>query len=143
MSVLTILSVKGRDVATLPANATLEEVTRLLASRKIGAVVICNDNQEIKGIISERDIIGAIAGDGAAALSKPVSEVMTSKVQCCREDDKIEKLMAMMTGGHFRHMPVERDGALIGIVSIGDVVKQRISEAELMAKAMRDYIATG
>jgi len=143
MSVQIILNAKGRDVATLPVEATLEEVSQLLSSRKIGAVVICDSNQGIEGIVSERDIIIAIARDGAAALSVPVTDVMTSKVQCCREEDKIEKLMAMMTGGHFRHMPVERDGVLVGIVSIGDVVKQRIADAELMAQAMRDYIATG
>ncbi len=143
MNVARILKDKGRHVATISPNATLMEIVRLLAEKKIGAVVVCDDKRHVRGIISERDIMRILAGSGASIFDEPVENHMTKDVRTCTERDTVEWLMETMTAHRFRHLPVVESGCLIGIVSIGDVVKQRIAAAEMEAASMREYIATG
>jgi CBS domain-containing protein len=143
MTVAAILKEKGREVVTADPGTSLTDICALLAEKRIGAVVVTDKSGSVKGIVSERDIVRAVARDGAAALAKPVGGVMTREVVSCAEGDSNALLMAKMTESKFRHMPVVNAGKLVGIVSIGDVVKRRIAEAEFEAKAMREYIATG
>ena len=142
MTVKAILDAKGRDVVTIAADSTLGEAAALLAERRIGAVVVMDGDGRIGGILSERDIVRAIAQDGAAALQNPISAAMTARVRTCRESHTVNEVMQIMTQGRFRHLPVEKDGRLGGIVSIGDVVKRRIQEVEREAEEIRTYIAT-
>ena len=143
MHVAAILKDKGRAVETVRPDAKLMDVARKLAAKRIGAVVITDRHGEVAGIVSERDIIRALATDGAESLEWPVAEIMTRDVLTCNDGDTIDHLMSQMTARRFRHLPVINDGALSGIVSIGDVVKHHIAEVEMEASAMRDYIATG
>jgi len=140
MLVKNILAGKRGDVVTIEPTADLTAAIKLLAERRIGAVVILGANQRIVGILSERDIVRALAEHGPTALNERVSQVMTRDVKTCSEDDTIEDLMGRMTTGKFRHMPAVKQEKLIGIVSIGDVVKNRVEEIEHEAKALRDYI---
>lgn len=137
-----ILKSKGRSVMTAAPEDTVQEITLRLASRKIGAIVILEGSQ-VAGIISERDIIRLIAEHGAKALSMPARDGMTRDVVSCTRDCTIDEIMEKMTKGRFRHLPVIEDGALAGIISIGDVVKHHTAEVELEVTAMRDYLATG
>ncbi|MET0567714.1 MAG: CBS domain-containing protein [Hyphomicrobiaceae bacterium] len=143
MHVAAILKDKGRAVETVRPDTKLMDVARKLAAKRIGAVVITDRHGEVAGIVSERDIIRALATDGAESLEWPVAEIMTRDVLTCNDGDTIDHLMSQMTARRFRHLPVINDGALSGIVSIGDVVKHHIAEVEMEASAMRDYIATG
>jgi len=140
MNVAVILKEKGHDVATTSAKASLQEAASQLAARRIGALVVMEDGR-ISGILSERDLVNAIGREGAAALNRPVGEVMSTRVVTCALNDSIEELMDQMTDGRFRHLPVIEDGKMIGIVSIGDVVKHRIAETVMEAEAMKLYIA--
>lgn len=130
MTVKMILERKGYDVFSAAPETTLGDAVAALAKHKIGAIVIVDDKKAIKGILSERDVVRAIAADGADVLWRPVSEIMTIKVSVCTEKHTVNQVMEMMTRGRFRHLPVEKDGRLHGIVSIGDVVKLRIEEVE-------------
>ena len=141
MQVKHILYAKGREVVTITEDATLSEAARLMARRRIGAVVVRGQDGAFAGIISERDIVNAIAEDSVAALGKSVASRMTRQVTMCAECDPIEDLMETMTRGRFRHVPVVEDDRLVGIVSIGDVVKSRIEETVREAETLRDYIA--
>ena len=141
MHVAQILKLKGRDVETVRANVPLMEVAQRLSSRRIGAIVVVDGVGDIVGIVSERDIVRVIGRDGPGALEQQVAAVMTRGVVTCREADTVDQLMAEMTQRRFRHMPVVEGGRLVGIVSIGDVVKHRVAEVENEAAAMRDYIA--
>lgn len=141
MSVAKILAVKGRDVATTDADRSLAEAARMLAEKRIGALVVTGGAGEVLGILSERDIIRAVGQNSAAALESPVSQYMTRSVVTCDPSMSLDHLMGSMTTGRFRHLPVVENGRLAGIVSIGDVVKFRVAEIEADAKAMRDYIA--
>jgi CBS domain-containing protein len=141
MTVAHILRLKGRDIVTLPPHRTIAEAARLLDEKRIGAVVITGPDGAIAGILSERDIVRAMARDGAEALSHLVSRHMTSKVETAHEGDGLHEIMGLMTAGKFRHVPVVEDGRLTGIISIGDVVKHRLAEMEAEARAMRDYIS--
>lgn len=143
MNVATILNLKGRNVATAKAESSLMDIVRFLADHKVGAIVIVDDDGALCGIISERDIVKALSAKGDSALSQQACDFMTRNVVTCGEDDGVAELMERMTAGRFRHLPVVADGNLVGIISIGDVVKQRITEAEQEAEAMRAYIATG
>jgi CBS domain-containing protein len=140
MHVAAILKEKGRAVETVTASATLADVIGRLAARRIGAVVVQGAHEPVAGIVSERDIVMAVAQHGARALEMAVRDVMTRDVTTCVETDTIDELMSRMTQGRFRHLPVVEAGKLVGIVSIGDVVKHRVAEVELEASAMRDYI---
>ena len=142
MTVKAILSRKGTDVLTIEPNATLATAVKLLADRKIGAVVITGADRQVIGILSERDIVRAFASDGPAALEQQVGQVMTRRVMTCDEAETVASLMERMTQGKFRHLPVVERGRLAGIVSIGDVVKYRLEEMEKESSAMREYILT-
>jgi CBS domain-containing protein len=142
MNVTTILSTKGRDVTTVSPTATVGEAVKILAERKIGALVITGAGDRIVGIVSERDIVRAFARHGVGALQLPLNDVMTRKVVSCGPKDTIANLMELMTTGKFRHLPVVDEAGLAGIVSIGDVVKSRLAELEYEQTALRDYIQT-
>jgi signal-transduction protein with cAMP-binding, CBS, and nucleotidyltransferase domain len=142
MSVSNILSAKGRDVVTAKSDDTVRSVAQLLATRRIGAIVILNSAGKIDGIVSERDVVRVIAADGASALDLKVSKVMTSKVKTCSETDSEVELMAMMTANRIRHLPVVAHGKLTGMISIGDVVKHRIEAIEHEAQDLKAYIAS-
>ena len=141
MNVETILRTKGRAVATIRPDATIEAAVDTLISRNIGALVVSEDGERVDGIISERDIVHALADRGADLLSRNVAEVMTRRVITCDPSDTVEKLMAEMTNRRIRHFPVVQDGRLCGIVSIGDVVKNRLDEVEYEAQSLRSFIA--
>ncbi len=143
MSVANILGEKGRNVVTMQGSVSLLDVARSLSTNKIGAVIVSDDGVSVDGIVSERDIVNAVAKNGAEVLLRPVAKFMTRNVITCQDGDAIENLMEKMTKGRFRHLPVVNDGKLDGVISIGDVVKMRIAEAQSVADAMRDYIATG
>ncbi|WP_062017550.1 CBS domain-containing protein [Aureimonas sp. AU4] len=144
MSIRTILENKGREVATVDPSATLEAAAQLLAARKIGALVTLGEAGNVIGILSERDVVKAIARDGAAALGQTVSSVMTTAVTLADEETTVDEAMEIMTRGRFRHLPVCENGELlVGIVSIGDIVKRRIEEVEEEAEQMRTYIHAG
>ena len=142
MIVKNILADKRGDVVTIERTADLAAAVKLLAAKSIGVVVILGADYRIAGILSERDIVRVIAEHGPTVLSEPVGQVMTRDVKTCSEDDTIGDLMSRMTTGKFRHMPVVQQEKLIGIVSIGDVVKSRVEEIDHEAKALRDYIQT-
>lgn len=141
MSVASILDRKGRSVVTVARETSLAELCDVLATRKIGAVVVVEDGDRIVGILSERDIVRAIARDGAKALGAPAGTYMTADVITAQERETTHQVMLKMTAGRFRHLPVARDGRLVGLISIGDVVKRRIEEAEREAEEMRAYIS--
>ena len=141
MSVGRILAEKGHEVQTIQPHRTLAEAAHVLAERRIGAAVVTGADGTVLGILSERDIVRALAENGPAALDEPVSRRMTARVMTCNEAMGIEVVMEMMTSGKFRHLPVVHDGRLSGIISIGDVVKRHIEKIEAETKAMRDYIA--
>jgi CBS domain-containing protein len=140
MNVATILRQKGRAVTTANPATTLLEVANKLAAKRIGAIVIVGARGTVAGIISERDIMRCLSAHGPDCLSRPVSESMSREVISCQEDDTLDELMAMMTERRFRHLPVITDGALVGIVSIGDVVKHHVAEVTMETTAMREYI---
>jgi CBS domain-containing protein len=142
MTIKSILTHKGSNVVTIEPTANLAAAARLLAERRIGAVVVSGLDRRVIGILSERDIVRALAEHGGAALEQTVSQVMTRKVATCTEAETIVSIMERMTDGKFRHVPVVEDGRLVGIISIGDVVKHRIGEIEHESDALRDYIRT-
>jgi len=142
MIVDRILSIKGRKVVTIEPDRTIGEAARTLSERRIGALLVTDARWPVLGILSERDIVKAVSAHGAAALDKPISGFMTEKVVTCTTQTSITDVMEVMTQGKFRHVPVVEEGSLLGIVSIGDVVKHRLEEIEAEAQAIRDYIAT-
>ena len=142
MTVSIILANKGREVVSIEPNASLAEAVRLLGEKRIGAALILGADRRIAGIISERDIVRVLAERGAAVLDEPVSRTMTRKVESCNENETVAQIMERMTQGKFRHMPVVDQGQVVGLVSIGDIVKHRLHEMERESTAMRDYIMT-
>lgn len=140
MTVEAIVSRKGRDVVTIEPSATLEAAIAKLAERRIGAVVVLGTDRRVIGILSERDIVRAFAELGADALTKRLAQVMTREVATCGEAETAVSIMERMTTGKFRHIPVVEKDRLVGIVSIGDIVKHRLWEMEQESAAMRDYI---
>lgn len=142
MTVKTILDSKGHDVMTLGPNEKLSTAAKMLAEHRIGAVVITNGDRKIVGILSERDIVRVVGLRGGIALDETVRDVMTPKVSICNENHTVNEVMEIMTRGRFRHLPVEKDGQLDGIISIGDVVKRRIEDVEREAEEIKQYIAT-
>jgi CBS domain-containing protein len=141
MNVETILRTKGRAVATIEPDATVGTALDELISRNIGALVVSGNGESVDGIISERDIVHALAARGIDLLSLAVAEVMTRPVVTCDPTDSVEQLMAEMTNRRIRHFPVVQGGRLCGIVSIGDVVKNRLDEVEYEARSLRSFIA--
>jgi CBS domain-containing protein len=142
MTVKAILSRKGSDVLTIEPTASLAAAVKLLAERRIGAVVITGADRQVIGILSERDIVREFAAHGPAALDQQVGQAMTRKVITCAEAETVASLMERMTQGKFRHLPVVERGRLAGIVSIGDVVKYRLEEMEKESTALKEYILT-
>lgn len=143
MTVQHILAEKGTGVVSIGPDLSLADASRLLSEKKIGAVVVSGDGNTVDGILSERDIIRALAREGAAALDMKISRYMTADVVTCNKTADMDHLMQVMTHGKFRHIPVVEDDQLVGIVSIGDVVKRRLAEIENEHKALKDYIAAG
>ena len=142
MSVAHILSVKGRTIVSAKPGDTVEKIVQLLAEKRIGAVLITDQKGEIAGIVSERDVVRHMANHGATILAKPVETIMTRKVLTCSVDDSEQELMALMTTHRVRHLPVVKENKLVGMISIGDVVKYRIEAIEREAEDMKTYIAT-
>ena len=141
MHVIDILDDKGRTVVHVAPTATLGEVVGRLAEKRIGAVVVTDGGGRVAGILSERDVVRALAADAVSALGQPVRRYMTEEVETCRPGDTIDSLMRRMTDGKFRHMPVvDAADRLAGIVSIGDVVKRKIAHVEFEAESLRAYI---
>ena len=139
MNVLTILRNKGSDVITTAPSATVMDAARVLADKRIGAVLVL-DKGNVVGVVSERDIVRTVATKGVAALYLEVHELMTSDVFTCSRSATIDEVMAMMTERRIRHIPIVEDSQLYGLISIGDVVKCRIEETEREAEALRGYI---
>ena len=141
MTVRSILDTKGHDILSVEPDAKLSAAVKILGERKIGAVLVMSQGK-VDGILSERDIVRVLADRGAKVLDEPVSSVMTRKVVSCRQSDTVGGIMEMMTIGKFRHLPVIEDGRVVGLISIGDVVKWRVQEYEREQEALRDYIKT-
>ena len=143
MTVNAILKTKGDNVFVLGPDESVEAAAALLTTRRIGAVLVVGPEGEILGILSERDIVRGIAEQGAAVLSRPVRVLMTGEVLRCARGDTVADIMALMTARRIRHLPVVEEGRLVGVVSIGDVVKIHIADKELEADSLRRYITAG
>ncbi|NVN88748.1 MAG: CBS domain-containing protein [Rhodopseudomonas sp.] len=139
MTVRAILNSKGHHIVSVEPETRLSAAVKILSERRIGAVLVLNQ-QRIAGILSERDVVRVLGESGAAALDQPVSAVMTRKVISCRQGDSVGAIMEMMTSGKFRHLPVIEDDSIVGLISIGDVVKWRVREFEHEQQALHDYI---
>jgi CBS domain-containing protein len=141
MTVRAILDTKGHNVQSVEPDAKLSAAVKILGERKIGAVLVMSQGR-IEGILSERDIVRVLGERGAAVLEEPVSAVMTRKVVSCKQSDTVAAIMEMMTLGKFRHLPVLEEDRVVGLISIGDIVKWRVREYENEQEALRDYIKT-
>jgi CBS domain-containing protein len=142
MTVKAILSGKGSDVFSIEPTATLDTAVKTLAAHRIGALLVFGPDRRVIGILSERDVVRALAEQGADVLNKPLAQVMTRKVVTCGQTETVGTIMERMTAGKFRHVPVVEQEQVVGIISIGDVVKHRLHEMEREAAALRDYIQT-
>jgi len=142
-TIAMILKGKGSAVETAERTASLNDVLLVLAKKKIGAVVIADDQGGVAGILSERDIVRALAETSADVLQRPVDSVMTRRVVTCEPSMTVDQVLELMTVGRFRHMPVVENAVLCGIVSIGDIVKLKIAEATAEAEALKSYIGAG
>lgn len=142
MRISDVLRAKGTQVVTIPPGTTVRRLLAVLAEHRIGAVVVSADGRSIDGIASERDIVRALAQRGAAVMSEPVTAIFTAEVRTVTPETSVEEVMRLMTEMRVRHAPVVTGGALAGIVSIGDVVKNRIDELETERTALTDYITT-
>jgi CBS domain-containing protein len=141
MTVRAILDTKGHQVESVEPGAKLADAIKILSERRIGAALVLSQGR-IEGILSERDIVRVLGERGASVLEEPVSSVMTRKVVSCREKDTVSEIMETMTNGKFRHLPVVEDSKVVGLISIGDVVKWRVGEYEREQEALREYIKT-
>jgi CBS domain-containing protein len=141
MTVRSILDTKGHQILSVEPDAKLSAAIKMLGERKIGAVLVMNQGR-LEGILSERDIVRVLGERGAAVLNEAVSAVMTRKVISCRQSDTVAAIMEMMTLGKFRHLPVVEDGKVVGLISIGDIVKWRVREFETEQEALQNYIKT-
>lgn len=140
MTVRAILDSKGHDVLTIRPEASLRDAVQMLAEHRIGAVVVTDGSGQVVGILSERDVVRVIGKDGPGRLEDTIATVMTAKVVTANGTETVPEVMELMTGGRFRHIPVVERGRLVGIISIGDVVKHRVAEMERESQTMRDYI---
>jgi CBS domain-containing protein len=141
MTVRAILDSKGHQIQSVEPDTKLSAAIKMLGERRIGAVLVMSEGR-IEGILSERDIVRVLGERGAAVLEEPVSAVMTRKVVSCRQSDTVSAIMEMMTLGKFRHLPVVEEGRVVGLISIGDIVKRRVEEFEREQEALREYIKT-
>ncbi len=142
MIVKSILATKGGDVVSIEPTATLETAVHKLAEHRIGALLVLGPDRRVIGILSERDVVRVLAERGAGVLGEPLSQVMTRKVVTCGQSDTVGAIMELMTTGKFRHVPVVEQERVVGVISIGDVVKYRLREIEDESTALRDYIQT-
>ena len=140
MRVAEILKAKGTEVHTIERRSSVDMAVHRLRLENVGALVVSDDGTSINGVISERDIVRALAVHGREALNFQVADVMTPYVRTCSPESKLQDVMATMTHGRFRHVPVEKDGRLVGLVSIGDIVKHRLGELELESQVLRDRV---
>jgi CBS domain-containing protein len=143
MRVADLLRTKGAEVATVPPKVSVTGLLEDLATHNVGAMVVVDETGTLAGIVSERDVVRRLHERGSELLTAPVEEIMTARVVTCAPDDSVEDLAAVMTDRRIRHMPVVEDGRLIGIVSIGDVVKSRIQQLESDREQLESYIAQG
>jgi CBS domain-containing protein len=141
MTVRSILDSKGHQVLNVEPDAKLAAAVKILGEEKIGAVLVMSQGR-IEGILSERDIVRVLSERGAHVLEEPVNGVMTRKVVSCKQSDTVASIMEMMTLGKFRHLPVVEDGRVVGLISIGDIVKRRVQEYETEQEALQNYIKT-
>ena len=141
MTVAAILRHKGNDVASVSPATTVAELARMLIARRIGSAVVQDAGDQLLGIVSERDIVSALAANGAAALEMTVGQLMTRAMTTATPRTSVAEAMALMTAGRFRHLPVLEGGALVGIISIGDVVKARIMAQEGEVESLKAYVA--
>ncbi|MEX6724846.1 CBS domain-containing protein [Parapedomonas caeni] len=142
MTIAAILAQKGGDVILVSEEAAVSAVVEVLHARRIGAVLAVDANDDVTGVVSERDVIRGLATHGASVLQQPARTIMSSPVITCHPRDRVQDAMALMTSRRFRHLPVVADGQLLGIVSIGDLVKRRIEDAEHEAEALKIYITS-
>jgi CBS domain-containing protein len=142
MIIKSILAAKGSNVISIEPNASLESAVKMLAQHRIGALLVLGPDRRVVGILSERDVVRVLAERGAGVLAQPLSQVMTRRVVTCSPSDSVGVLMERMTTGKFRHLPVIEQEQVIGVISIGDVVKHRLQEIEQESAALRDYIQT-
>ena len=140
MKVRDILGTKGSEVATVPPDSTVSTAAGLLKLKKIGALVVSEDGKSVAGILSERDIVRALVDNGRELMDMPVSDLMTKTVKTCHLGSDLNEIMVEMTRSRIRHLPVVEEGHLRGIISIGDVVKNRLGELETETSVLRDYI---
>ncbi|VAV94028.1 CBS domain protein [hydrothermal vent metagenome] len=143
MYVKNVLQYKGHQIISVSPDNSLLEVAKTLRENKIGAVLVCKSEGQMCGVLSERDIIIAVAKHGGSILSGKVSDFMTEGVYTCSPDDDMKKVMEQMTSKRIRHLPVLDEGNIVGVISIGDVVKQRMAETEAESEALMTYITTG
>ena len=143
MSVAALLTNKPASIITVEPSTPICDAAKLLATNRIGAVVVTDGDDHVAGILSERDIVRGLSSQGASVMTQPVSDLMTAPVETCTRSETVDDVMRRMSEGRFRHMPVTEGARLVGVISIGDVVKHRISELEHEKDAMRDYIMTG
>jgi CBS domain-containing protein len=141
MTIAAILKHKGYDVASVRPEVPVADVARLLSGRRIGAVVVQDRAENLLGILSERDIVHALAANGAATLAMSAAQLMTRALRTASPHTTVEEAMTLMTAGRFRHLPILEDGVLIGIVSIGDVVKARVTQQDHEVDALKAYVA--
>lgn len=141
MDVATILKRKGSAVLTVAPDTSIAAVVKILREKRIGVVVVSDDGKRVQGILSERDVVRWLADDGAGMLERPARDLMTREVRVCRPQDQIAGLMEQMSTHRIRHLPVVENGALGGMISIGDVVKYRLEEIEFEAEALKQYVA--
>ena len=143
MNAEMILKAKGNTVIVTGPETTVAKAVAKMQREKIGSLVVSGDGIEVAGIVTERDILHGLAEHGAALLEKKVGDIMTREVITAAPDDDVDTLMGLMTQRRCRHIPVKKDGALCGVISIGDLVKSRLEEVEREANQLRDYIARG
>ena len=140
MRVTEVLKRKGGTVVTIPPDRSVRELLTLLAEQRIGAVVVSDDGEQVVGIVSERDIVRRLHENGDGILDRAVREIMTQDVHSCGPQDSVDELMSVMTARRIRHLPVLVDGHLVGIISIGDVVKHRIEEGQEERDQLNAYL---
>lgn len=143
MTIASILHGKPHRLISVAPEQTIQQATEVLARERIGALLVLKPNGDIAGIISERDIVRAIGTKGGDILARPVAELMTKDVTCASPDDTADDAMALMTQRRFRHLPVREGGRIVAMISIGDVVKQKVEDAEAESQSLREYIARG
>ncbi|MGH6891841.1 MAG: CBS domain-containing protein [Dongiaceae bacterium] len=143
MTIAHILHGKPHRLISVAPEQTLQQAAEVLARERIGALLVLKPNGDIAGIISERDIVRAVGTTGADILARPVAELMSKEVICCSPDDTVDQAMAMMTERRFRHLPVRQGGKIVAMISIGDVVKRKVEDAEAESQSLREYISRG